>query len=146
MDITINSRKSGTWHFRCGDSHSESSYVWCRTNFHSEWKQPCYGGSFIGSTISTTPLKLRRVALRWLKDRTRALVVTVDRPTDPATPRNYARAKAERDYLLSTLSEVWKIAQGWSQDMPGARKELLERIARISDNALTKCDGVEHKR
>lgn len=72
MNLTINSRKNGTWHFRCDESHSESSYVWCRTNFHSEWKQPCYGGSYVGDTIRTTPLKLRRVALRWLKERAAA--------------------------------------------------------------------------
>lgn len=68
--ITIWTRKHGAWHFYCSNS-TDSSYVYCKPAepFGGEYKQPCAGGSWMGSTLMATPDTLEKVARKWLRNR-----------------------------------------------------------------------------
>lgn len=68
--ITLWTRQHGAWHFYCSD-REDSSYVYCRpaADFGMPYKQPCEGGSWMGSTLYATPATLEKVARKWLRDR-----------------------------------------------------------------------------
>lgn len=48
------------------------------------------------------------------------------------------------EYAGSALSEIYKMAAGWSLDMPGARQELLQRIAAAAEGALAHLEKEVH--
>jgi hypothetical protein len=73
MTITIRTRDFGVLIFNCPSHESTcSGYVIVRSEGSTNWRQPCEGGGWRGSTLMAKPETLRRVALKWLRQRRRA--------------------------------------------------------------------------
>jgi hypothetical protein len=72
MSYTTRTREFGEVTFRApAATDTYSGYVWIEGEAFPQRQQICYGGNFMGGTVTATDRNLKEVAQKWLRDRRR---------------------------------------------------------------------------